>query len=223
MPRRVEQKYLMKTGRRPLNRVGYPTMGTPISADMSLEPGSFGSVNDPILLSVQTRAGRRFTTRVYDPASSVSLGQSHRLSGPLDDLVTGFTAQFNPMLTAPAVPSVIAAPTPASSSSIWSPLTSLVNLWNERPQVLKDISFKVNPTQVMQAAQSVVQPAQVSGFVRFLQSIGIQPTYQNVPVSGPMASAGYQYAGMNLAQYLPYIIAGGAALFLLPKLMGGRK
>jgi hypothetical protein len=211
---KVCQKYLQRQGRKPLNRRAYPTMGTPISADLSMQPGHFGDVNDPILLSVKTRAGRKFVTRVYDPASSVSLGAS--ILDPIAPFVTAFTPSDS------SVPSVIAAPVSAPST-VWNPINSLLSLWNERPQVLKDIRLAVNPNQVMQAAQSVVNPGQVSGFVNLMRQWGLSPSYQNVPVTGAMAGAGYRVAGLDLQAMTPWIIGGGVLLFIVPMLLGKHK
>jgi hypothetical protein len=223
---------------------------------MALEPGSFASVNDPIMLSVRTRSGKRFQTRVYDPFSSVALGSSNGvdksiyeevqtragrrfavrpydpfspvLGASIFDPIAPLTSSFAPesiltpmKITAgftPTLPSVIATPAPASST-VWNPITSLLSLWDQRPQVLKDIRLSVNPNQAMAALQNVVKPSQVSGAVTMLRSWGINPSYQGVPVTGPMAGAGYQVAGMNIGQYLPWIIGGGAVLLLLPMLM----
>lgn len=171
------QRYLQKTGRKPLNRIGYPTMGTPLAINLAMEPGSFGD---------EYPAG-------YAPVA----------------------------ISQPSVPSVVAAPAPAPST-VWNPITSLLSLWDQRPQVLKDIRLSVNPNQVVRTLQNVVSPGQVSGAVNQLRAWGITPSYQNVPVTGTMAGAGYQAYGMNLSQYLPWIIGGGAILLLAPMLMGKR-
>ena len=220
MPERLSRRYLQRAGRKPLNRIGYPTMGTPVAVDLSMQPGHFGgepddafsmkglnplSTNSPVVIAAQTRSGLRVLTRPYDPFSSVALGQS--IFDKIAPLVSTYT---------PSIPSVVAAPAP---STVWSPINSLVRLWNERPQVLKDMRFTVNPQQVMQAAQSVVRPGQVSGFVDQLNRWGLNPSYRGAPITGPMAGYGYQAAGVNWSAYLPWIAGGAALLFVVPMLM----
>jgi hypothetical protein len=216
-----ERRYLMKAGRKPLNRHAYPTMGTPVAVDLSMQPGHFGgepadafsmkglnplrpASAGPIILAVQTRSGRRVLTRPYDPFSPVALGASI----------------LDPLSVMPVfVPSMSAAPTPAPTGGFWNPLSNLVELWNQRPQVLKNIRIKVAPQQVMSMAQSVVKPSQVSGAVDQLRAWGVNLDYQGVPISGTTAGAGYRIAGMDLGQYLPWIAGGAALLFVVPMLM----
>lgn len=216
--RRVGKKYLQRQGRKPLNRHAYPTMGTPVAVDLSMQPGHFGGIPDdafsmkglnpltkvgPSVLAIQTRSGRRVMVRPFDPFSPVSLGAS--ILDPLS-ITSNFT---------PSIPSVVAAPPPASSG--WGLVDSVVSLWNARPQVLKDIKIRINPAQAAQAAG--LTPAQVQNAVNYARQMGLDPSYRGVPITGAGANAGYRIAGMDLGQYLPWIIGGGAALILLPMLM----
>ena len=218
--RQVSRRYLQKTGRRPLNRHAYPVMGTPVAADLAMQPGHFGGEPDdafsmrglnvlspssrgPVLIAAQTRSGRRILTRPYDPFSSVSLGAS--ILDPLS-IVSNYV---------PGIPSVVAAPTP-QSSSVWDLPSAIANLWNSRPDVLKKIKVRVNPVKV---AQQVLSPSQVQAAVDYARQMGIDPSYHGVPITGYSANAGYRIAGMDLGQYFPWIIGGAALLFIVPMVM----
>lgn len=170
-----------------------PTMGHYLNTDMHLAPGR--QLGTPVLLDMHLEPGGQL--------------------GGLTDFfsVPALTSSFTP---APA------ATTVSAGSSVWSPIAGLVNLWNERPQVLKDIKIKVDPNTVMRTMQSVVSPGQVSSAVNKLQQWGVNLDYKGMPVGGQTAGLGYQLAGVNWSQYMPWIIGGGVALLALPLLMGKR-
>jgi hypothetical protein len=114
---------------------------------------------------------------------------------------------FTPSLPSPAQ-------TPDASRGPFSWLKSLV------PKGV-DVSF--NPNQAVSTAQRYLKPGQVSYFVDLLRKWGVEPTYQGVPITGGMASTGYRIYGMNIGQYLPWIIGGGAVLLALPMLMSKKR
>ena len=230
----VGPRYLQRRGRKPLNRIGYPTMGTPISADMALSPGSFGDPEDvfsmkglnPIgkasrgsmTIAAYTSSGRRILTKPYDPYSRVALGDS--ILDPLAPFVTTFTPSLT---TAPAV--APASTTPSGGGFLDTLISGVGNLFSQVPAVIKNIGFKIDPNMAIAAAQKLVSAGQVKQAVDYLNSVGVSPTYLNIPISGNVAAAGYQAAGFNmnsLTQYLPWILGGVGLLVALP-LLTGRK
>ena len=132
--------------------------------------------------------------------------------------VPSLVSNFNPM------PSSLAPVTPASgASSFWDPLSTLLNFWNSRPQVVKDIRLRVNPVQAIQAAQTILPPGKVGDIVNSARAMGLDPSfltkYGEVPITGNMAEYGYRAQGFDWQAYLPWIAGGAAAIFILPMLM----
>lgn len=225
---RNEKKYLQTNGRKPLNRRGYPSAGVPVAATPTLgwwndipmarnpgeQLGAYGL--EHISLTVKPRRGRPITTRPFEggafmtaPIGPNGLGAETPAGYGLAPLSVIQRA------ISPSIPSVVTAPVP---STVWNPITSLLNLWDARPQVLKDIRLSVNPNQAMRALQTVVKPGQISGAVDQLQRWGVNTSYQGVPVSGTMAGYGYEAAGFDFQKALPWILGGGALLFVIPML-----
>ena len=99
----------------------------------------------------------------------------------------------------------------------------MVNLWNNRPQVLKDIRLRVNPSQVVRQAQNILPPGQLNQVVENARRMGIDPSfltkYGEVPITGNMAEYGYRSQGIDWATYLPWIAGGAAAFVLLPMIL----
>lgn len=188
------KRYLMQRGRCPINRRGYPVTGRPVAVTGPPNWARF----------------RGLTVGTALP-TDMSLEPGQQL-GAITFNVPALTTSFSPT----AVPAKVAP------STVWNPITSLINLWDSRPQVLKDMRFTVDPNIAMRAAQQVVRPGQVSGYVDWLQSKGVNLNYRGVPVSGPTAGFGYQMAGIDWAGWMPWIIGGGVALVALPMLMGKR-
>lgn len=226
------QGYLMKRGRCPINRHGYPVAGGPVAAEKAFglqlrrmpPPGqAFGwhkkmdmarlrALSTPVMQN-KLRAQWTKPTLGYVTDVDLSLEPGQQLGGLMDVFkVPTLTSSFAP---------TVAAPAPASSS-FWDPFASVVQLWNERPQVLKDIRINVDPNRVMQAAQSVVKPGQLQNFVNQASQWGVNLDYRGMPISGQTAGFGYRLAGIDWAGWMPWIIGGGVALVALPMLMGKR-
>jgi hypothetical protein len=228
MPRAVRHAYLQQHGRCPINRRGYPVTGVPIpttptvgawtNLDLSREPGQnqLGHSIAPITMSVRTRGGRIIGTNPYEGGALMTAP-----IGTLGaDVPAGYgLAPLSMLQSTPSIPSVVAAPAP---SSVWDPIKSALALWDARPQAMKNVRFTVDPNQAMRALQTVVKPGQVSGAVNWLRSQGLMPSYQGVPITGDMAGYGYQAAGFDFGKYLPWILGGGALLFVVPMLMKRR-
>lgn len=197
----VQKAYLQQGGRCPLNRPGYPVAGRPVAV---------------------SRRGMPFraTLGTWIP-TDMSLEPGQQMGGWMEDTIASMTKLVVP--TTSGVPSVIAAPAKEQPGFLSNLLTGALNLWDSRPQVLKNISFKVDPNVAMATAQKLVSAGQMAKAVDYLRSVGINPSYLGVPVTGTQAGYGYQLAGMNLGQYLPWIIGGGAILLLLPMVIGRRK
>jgi hypothetical protein len=185
---RVGPRYLQRTGRKPINRRAYPTMGTPLAIDMSMEPGQFG------------RGHHGITSQ---------FGES------IFDTIAPLTTSFISTETAPSVPSVIAAPASAPSSPGF-----ISSIFDSAANFMKNISVSVDPLKTIQGIQQIIKPSQAGALAAQLQRYGINPAYMGIPVNQYTAQYGYQAAGINWQAYLPYIAIGGAALFLLPMLMG---
>ncbi|MGH9932313.1 MAG: hypothetical protein ACREA9_24185 [Pyrinomonadaceae bacterium] len=234
----VRQAYLQKGGRCPINRKGYPVTGIPVAAtrrnlfrgtalgtftdlDLSRKPGqdTLGGLFDPVTLTVKTRSGRRASVHPYEGGAILTSPVSN-LGASILDPITPFKTTYT--ASPPSIPSVIAAPAPASSG-FWNPIAALVDTWNARPQVLKDIKVTVSPNKLMQAAQTVLKPGQVQSFVDKASQWGVNFDYRGMPISGQTAGFGYRLAGINWAAYLPWILGGGAVLLLAPMLLGRRK
>ena len=135
--------------------------------------------------------------------------------------VPSLVSNYQPM------PSVMQPTTPASgASSFWNPINSLVDMWNNRPQAVKNIRVRVNPTKVVQAAQRVLPPGQVNQAVEYARRMGIDPTFLTqageVPITGNMAEGVYRGEGIDWQTYLPWIAGGAAAFVLLPHILGRR-
>jgi hypothetical protein len=232
-PRRT-RRYLQRTGRKPLNRRAYPTMGTPVPVDLSMQPGSFGRGhhglttdyglgesedafsmkglnplrrNGPAILAMQTRSGRRVMTRPYDPFSPVSLGQS--ILDPLSYTVAPVTEFL------PSIPSVITAPAPSSGF--------IGGIFDSAANFMKNLSVSVDPLKTIQAVQQIIKPNQVGYLTDQLRRFGINPAYMGLPITGTTAQYGYQAAGINWMGMLPWVAGGAALLFVVPMLMGRRR
>lgn len=198
MPRATQQAYLQQPGRCPINRKSYPVSGRPVAMSRR---------------GVPVRA----TLGTWIP-TDMSLEPGQQMGGWMEDTIASMTKLVTP--TTSSVPSVIAAPAKEEPGFLSNLLTGAMNLWDSRPQVLKNISLKVDPNVAMAAAQKLVSAGQVSKAVDYLRSVGINPSYLGVPVTGAQAGYGYQLAGMNIQQYLPWIIGGGAVLLILPMVLG---
>lgn len=153
---------------------------------------------------------------------SMQPGQSF-LGASLNVLPEGFTS-FGGNFTSAS--STIPADQPSGGGifdSITSGLSSLVNMWNNRPEELKKIRLRVNPQQVMQTVQQAVPAGTVSKTVDQLRSWGVDPRLLvpggSVPITGTTAGAAYRAAGFDWSTYLPWIVGGGVALVALPMLM----
>lgn len=176
----------------------------------------------------------RVTTRTPFFGFSKSLSArrkpgSGRSKGGLgeDDIDEVLGLSFNvPALTSAFTPSSMLSPvTPTSgASSFWSPFESITNLWNNRPEALRKIRIRVNPTKVAQLASKVLPPSQVGKAVDYARRMGIDPTYLSqfgeVPITGDMARYGYEARATDWSGYLPWILGAGAAVVLLPMVLG---
>ena len=232
---------LSRQSRKPMNRTGAPTLGVPLPWNFIVDPGrntlrptaqvpSSTEQFAPSSWSSWSPFGfsRDWSTR-RKPGSGRSQGglgtsdndESLGLSFNLPALTTSYTppASFGPTSLAPVTPA-------SGASSFWNPLTSIVNLWNSRPQELKDIRLRVNPTKAIQTAAAVLPPGKVGQAVDYARSMGLDPTYLSrygeVPITGDMARYGYQSQAMDWSQYLPWILGAGAAAVLLPMVLKGR-
>lgn len=124
---------------------------------------------------------------------------------PIAPLVSTFTPSV------PTVPSVVTAPAPSGGL--------ISGIFDSAANFMKNISVSVDPAKTIAAIQQVIKPNQVGYLAGQLQRFGINPSYMGMPVNQYTAQYGYQAAGINWSQYLPWIIGGGAALLVLPMLM----
>lgn len=203
---RNEQKFLQTNGRRPVNRRGYPVAGVPVPTTQTV--GTWNKI--PMSMEPGGRLGHYLPT-------DMELHPGRQLGGWFEDTIASMTK-----LSVPTVPSVATTPK-AEPGFLTSLVTGAMNLWDQRPQVLKDLSFKVDPNVAMAAAQKLVSAGQVTKAVDYLRSVGINPSYLGIPVTGTTAGAAWTVGGMNIGSYLPWILGGGAVLILLPMLMGKRR
>lgn len=129
-------------------------------------------------------------------------------------------APFAPSFSSSLV--TTSAPTPSGGGLF----DSIMNLWDSRPDALKAIRIRVKPQQVAAVAQRLVKPGQVQSAVDYARAYGLDPSMLTmageVPITGTMAGQGYRIAGIDIGQYLPWIIGGGVALLVLPMVLGKR-
>lgn len=178
---------------------------------------------------VQASPSRVTTRSVFGFSRSLSTRRkpgSSRSKGGLgeNDIDEVLGLSFNiPALTSSFTPTSAAAPA-SGADSFWSPFESITNLWNSRPEALKKIRIRVNPTKVAQAASKILPPGQVEKAVDYARRMGIDPTYLSqfgeVPITGQMARYGYEARATDWSEYLPWILGAGAAVVLLPMVLG---
>ena len=230
--RKFKHMHLCRTSRPPMNRKGAPTLGIALPWNFSDIPGR-GSLTR---VDTANRSGYSPSTwKSFSPFGAPrSMGRkpgTGRSRGGLGDAgdagdtslglsfnVPALVSNFRPTQTG------VSPVTPASgASSFWNPLASMVNLWNNRPQVLKDIRLRVNPSQVVRQAQNILPPGQLNQVVENARRMGIDPSfltkYGEVPITGNMAEYGYRSQGIDWATYLPWIAGGAAAFVLLPMIL----
>lgn len=212
----------LKPNRKPMYRTD---LGAWLPWSFNTHPGKGSLVIPDSPQRTTTRSAlfgipRRLTTR-RKPGSGRSQGGLG--SNDIDE-VLGLS--FNvPALTSGFTPSSSLAPvTPASGAgSFWSPFEAITNLWNNRPEAVKKIRLRVDPTKVAQAASKVLPPGQVGKAVDYARRMGIDPTYLSqfgeVPITGDMARYGYEARATDWSEYLPWIIGAGAAVVLLPMVL----
>jgi len=207
-PRRTA-KFLMQPGRKPKNRRGFPVGSKPVAVFGRSAPLK---MDRPGITAAETEEALWLGTPL---PVDMSLEPGQQLGGLFDAFkVPTLTSSYTP---GPAT-SMVTAP----ASSWWNPVTavtSAVQLWKDRPEALQDISIRFNP---LKAVQGVVSPGQLESAVDKLRRLGIDPTYKGMPLTGQQAGWGYRLAGIDWASYLPWIIGGGALLFVVPMLMKKR-
>jgi len=138
-----------------------------------------------------------------------------------DDIDEVLGLSFNvPALTSRFTPSATPTTPASGADSFWSPFEAVTNLWNSRPEALRKIRVRVDPTRVAQAASKVLPPGQVAKAVDYARKMGIDPTFLSkfgeVPITGDMAQYGYEARATDWSQYLPWIVGAGVAVVLLP-------
>jgi len=93
---------------------------------------------------------------------------------------------------------------------------TLLKLWNQRPESLKRLRFRLNPTRLMQTVQTVVPGKTVAQAAAAMRAAGITPTMLTaggeVGITPELARAGYEAAGVDWKSYVPWVIGGGVIL-----------
>jgi len=86
-------------------------------------------------------------------------------------------------------------------------IDNLLNMWNNRPQALKDIRIRVNPQTAMQTLQQLLPAKNVEGAASYLRRIGIEPSYLTrygeQPLTPGMIGYGYRAAGFDWGAMMP--------------------
>lgn len=198
--------------RKPMYRTGQNVLGDWLPWRFSTQPGR-GSL-------VPLTSKNRFRRKPGCGRSAGGLGDDMDESLGLSFNVPGFTSSFTPS------PS-LAPVTPASgASSFWNPIETITNLWNNRPEAVRKIRVRIDPTKAAQAVSRVLPPGQVGKAVDYARRMGIDPSYLTqfgeVPITGDMAQYGYQARAIDWSEYLPWILGAGAAVVLLPMLLKRR-
>jgi hypothetical protein len=235
--RKTQYAHLSRKSRKPMNRTGAPQLGIALPWNFLFQPGE-SSVTPIAQVSRESYTPSSWSSRSvfgYSKRSSRKPGtgrsrgglgtsdndESLGLSFNIPALTTSYTPpeSFSPTSAAPVTPA-------SGADSFWNPLATIVEAWNNRPQVLKDIRIRVNPTKAAQFGAGILPPKAVGQAIDYARNMGFDPTYLTkygeVPITGTMAQYAYQARATDWSAYLPWILGAGAAVIVLPMVLGKR-
>jgi hypothetical protein len=197
-PRRT-MKFLIRPGRKPKNRRGFPVGLSPVAV-----------------------MGKRAPLRLDRPGTTAEeTEESIWLGTPLPrlDLSMEPGQQLGGLMDVFKVPTLTPGFVPSAPTAVIAPATSW---WDKTKELIvpKDFSLQFDP---IRALSNWVSPEKMESAVDKMRRLGIDPTYKGVPLTGSQVGLGYRLAGIDWVSYMPWIIGGGAALFLLPMLMRKRR
>lgn len=139
--------------------------------------------------------------------------------------VPGYTSRFLPEGSSGGFAQNTVAPA-SGAGSFWSPLDAVMKLWDSRPEAVRKIRVRFNKAKVAQAVSKVISPAQAKVVVDYARKLGLDPSYLSpygeVPITGDMAQRGFEMSTIDWKEYLPWILGAGAAIVVLPMVLGKR-